>query len=104
VTAVHSGKAMDVDGESIDSGARLIQWPYHDGANQVWHVIPNGDGTYRLLNEHSRMALYVAQSSSRNGAPVQQSAWKSAKNQKWRIEAIVPFTAIVGPDGSPGQR
>ncbi len=55
MTASHSAKALDVDGESIADGAKLIQFPYHDGANQVWQVIPNGDGTYRLLNEHSRL-------------------------------------------------
>ena len=36
IVARHSGKAMDVEGASVDEGARVIQYTPHGGANQQW--------------------------------------------------------------------
>jgi hypothetical protein len=36
LTAVHSGKAADVNSGSTADGATIIQWPYGGGPNQQW--------------------------------------------------------------------
>jgi Ricin-type beta-trefoil lectin domain-like len=38
IVAVHSGKVLDVFGASTASGALLIQWPWHGGDNQRFHL------------------------------------------------------------------
>jgi hypothetical protein len=56
----------------------------HGRANQIWRLIANDDGTYRLLNEHSGLAV----SSSAENSNVYQWQWDARDHQKWRIRRI----------------
>ena len=44
-------------------------------------------GTYRILNQHSGLALEVAGGSAANGGLVDQSAYTAAKHQEWKVVA-----------------
>ena len=38
--ARHSGKCLDVSGESRNDGGSIVQWSCHGGANQTWLLRP----------------------------------------------------------------
>jgi hypothetical protein len=47
IRAKHSGKVFDVVGASKKNGARIIQYDWHGGSNQLWSLkvmIDNPDG------------------------------------------------------------
>jgi hypothetical protein len=86
--AVHSGKALDVEGASTSDGANVHQWAYGGGENQQWDIVENEDGTYRLLARHSGKALDVENASTSDGANVHQWAYGGYDNQKWTLERL----------------
>jgi|ERR1051326_8091872 predicted alpha/beta superfamily hydrolase len=88
VTALQDGKALDVFALSLLNGAPVILWGTNGGANQSWQLVPNPDGTYRLLNEHSGLALQFAKPVATNSATLQQSEWRGLDSQKWRLRKI----------------
>jgi len=78
---------LDVSALSLSNGASVI-WNTNGGANQSWQLVPNPDGTYRLVNEHSGLALQFAKPVETNGTPLQQSEWRRLDSQKWRLKKI----------------
>jgi parallel beta-helix repeat protein len=87
ITALHSGKALDVSGVSLADRAVVQQWSYGGGANQRWRVEANGDGTYKMTAQHSGKVLTAANSGTANGTKIWQTGWNDSCAQKWLIEA-----------------
>lgn len=85
ITARHSGRALDVIDWRTDNGAPIIQFDYHGGANQTWHMIPVGDGSYAVVSQHSGKALDVSEISYNDGARVHLWEYVGGDNQKWYI-------------------
>lgn len=52
-----TGKVLDVRGSSIIPGTNVFQWSYTGGDNQKWAALPNGDGTFRLVNKATGLVL-----------------------------------------------
>ncbi len=88
LVARHSGKCLDVSGESQDDLAPVIQWDCHTGENQQWNLESTGDGYYRLTVRHSSKVLDVAGVSLDDGASVIQYTPNGGANQQWRVEAL----------------
>jgi len=81
-----NGKTIDVSELSLVNGASVILWNTNGGPNQSWQLAPNQDGTYRLLNEHSGLALQFAKPAETNGTTLQQWEWRGLDSQKWRLK------------------
>ncbi|MFI6485057.1 DNRLRE domain-containing protein [Nonomuraea sp. NPDC050663] len=71
-----SGKALKVNGGSMDNGAPIDQltdtsmpYPY-----MVWKLVSQGDGTYKLFNRKSGKAMHVSGASTADGAVISQWA------------------------------
>jgi len=81
----NSDMALDVNGESKDGGASVIQWHYNGNKNQQWKIVSAGNGYYTLQNVNSGLLLDVNASSKDAGGKVIQ--WKSngGANQQWKI-------------------
>ncbi|MBC6981415.1 RICIN domain-containing protein [Caulobacter sp. 17J80-11] len=95
-----SGKVLDVDVSWFhgqDDGQRLIQWGFHGGANQVFSITANPDGSFSFRPTHTwSKCLDVAFASAADGAAVQQFACNpAAANQHFRIETIGGAHRIV---------
>jgi hypothetical protein len=78
---------MDVNGASLDNGARIIQWTCNGGNNQKWKVSTQGAG-FRLQALHSGKCLDVAGVSKATGAAYQQWSCKtpdSNNNQTFKL-------------------
>ncbi|HEU4833526.1 MAG TPA: Calx-beta domain-containing protein [Pyrinomonadaceae bacterium] len=85
IVARHSGKCLDVEGESMDSGARVIQFGCGGWTNQQWQVIPVGDGYYKIVARHSGKVLDVQGGGLDNGTPVWQWDENGTAAQQWAI-------------------
>ncbi|MFJ5955250.1 glycosyl hydrolase family 95 catalytic domain-containing protein [Paenarthrobacter sp. NPDC092416] len=80
-----SGKVMDVDGQSHNDGAAVIQWPWTGGTNQQWTLIPVHDGSFRLASVMSGKVLDNPATSMISGQELDQ--WKDTygPNQWWKL-------------------
>lgn len=79
--ARHSGKCMDVEGGSTASGARVLQWACHGGANQVfdWR-----DGM--LVARHSNQCLDFGGDAAADGTGLVQRPCKSGATPRFRFQ------------------
>ncbi len=86
--ARHSGKVLDVSGESTDEGAAIIQYALKSPltGNQVWQIEPAGEGYYTLTATHSGKVLDVPGGSTDEETAVIQYQANGGLNQQWQIE------------------
>lgn len=94
---VNSGKCLEVPDHSTADGARAQQWTCVGARSQNWvwyhlgttHVEGPGSAELRhywITNRHSGKCLEVADSSTANGAPVQQwTCDANAPGQVWTV-------------------
>lgn len=92
--AVHSGKVMDVAGQSTSEGANVAQWSYWGGNNQKWTVIQVDSTYYRLRNVNSSRYLNVADGSTSNGGNIEQSS-TTGNSAQWRFNEVGTSTYNV---------
>ena len=85
IVARHSGKCLDVEGESMASGARVIQFVCGGWANQQWQIIPVGGGYNKIVARHSGKVLDVQGGGVTNGTPVWQWDENGTLAQQWQI-------------------
>jgi hypothetical protein len=57
ITNRKTGKALEVDGHSHDDGHKVQTYGYNNGGNQQWHIIPQDNGVYMLVNIEGGKAL-----------------------------------------------
>jgi hypothetical protein len=89
VTALHSGKIMDIAGVSRDSGAVLQQWQFlPNQPNQRFRFERLNDGFYRIRVRHTNKVLDVAGGSGDNGAGIVQWDWHGGGNQRFAVEDV----------------
>jgi len=102
LVAQHSGKCLDVNGDSPDNGAIVQQWVCGgpEKLNQLWSLRPLSgatpgqggtlSGTYTLVAAHSGKCLDVSQVSTADGAAIHQ--WEclgsGQQNQVWNIQPV----------------
>jgi hypothetical protein len=102
ITAVHSGKAADVNNFSYDDGGNVQQWENWEGANQLWFFEYAGDGYFHIRSRWSGKYLDVTGSSTVSGANIRQWSGLNGLNQQWRlipVGAAVEFEAPAAPTG-----
>jgi hypothetical protein len=85
IVARHSGKCLDVEGESMASGARVIQFVCGGWPNQQWQVIPVGGGYSKIVARHSGKVLDVQWAGLNSGTPVWQWEENGSAAQQWAI-------------------
>jgi beta-glucanase (GH16 family) len=95
VSAVHSGKVLDIDGVKKDDGAFAQQWTYFGSFNQQWIVVGTDlPGCYKLIAKHSGKVLEVAGASTALEARVQQWTNNNQTCGQWKFNA--PVSASTG--------
>lgn len=80
-----SGKNLDVNGASINDGAKIIQWQSNGGANQQWQFSSLGNGYFTIINANSTKAIGVENASAAPAAQIVQSSYTGAESQQWSI-------------------
>jgi Concanavalin A-like lectin/glucanases superfamily/Ricin-type beta-trefoil lectin domain-like len=102
MTAVHSGKAADVNNFSFDNGGNVMQWDNVQGVNQQWFFEYAGNGYFYIRSRWSGLGLDVNNASTANGANIQQWTLLNGLNQQWRLIPVgeaVEFVAPAAPTG-----
>lgn len=88
ITAVQSGKCMDVAWASTADGANIAQVSCNGNDAQKFDVTDMGEGRYKLLNINSRKAVDVAGASKADGANVQQWSDNGSSAQRFAIRRV----------------
>ena len=87
LTALHSGKLMDVSGVSTADGAQINQWAATGGNNQKWQAVDAGNGAVYLKAVHSGKCVEVIGGSTAAGAFLQQATCTNSNQQKFTATA-----------------
>jgi hypothetical protein len=92
IVNVASGKVLDDPGGSMDDGTVIQQFQLNGGRNQLWQLIPQGNGTVVIVNAFSGKALDDPGGSLADGAPIEQfgqipGPWgNGGRSLQWRID------------------
>ncbi|MEV4897725.1 RICIN domain-containing protein [Nonomuraea sp. NPDC055795] len=84
-TLVTSGKALDNPNHSTSTGTQVNTWTPNGGANQTWVFTQQPDGSYQIVNGHSRLCLDVSGGSVSAGAKAIQWTCTGGGNQRWVV-------------------
>ncbi len=87
ITAMHSSKALDVTGASINDGAALEQWDFWGGTNQLFAIESVGNN-HKIVAKNSGKVLDVYEFSHDNGAKINQYSFHGGDNQLWIFNRI----------------
>ena len=86
ISALHSGKVLDVAGASTKIGANVLQYNNTGKDNQKWIIKDVGDGYYNIISKCNGLYLDIPAGKAENGANVQVWRGNSATNQKFKLE------------------
>ncbi|WP_047249412.1 RICIN domain-containing protein [Chromobacterium subtsugae] len=89
IVTTNENQAYDVDGGSHEKGSKVILYPYHGHANQLWRfrVVEEADDAvfYQVYAAHSGQCFDIADSTTQQGAVLTQ--WKplGGNNQRFKV-------------------
>ncbi len=101
ITAVNSGKSLDVYNWSLDNGGNIAIWDDTKGGNQQWYPEYSEDGWFYIRSRHSALCLDINNASVANSASVVQWEKNGRTSQQWRfipVDATVEFEAPSSPN------
>jgi pectate lyase len=87
----HSGKAVEVAGQSTADGAMIQQWARTGGTHQQFRFVDSGGGFYRIMARHSGKVLDVFAWNPDDGAEIRQWPDLNGFNQQFQL--------LDSPDG-----
>lgn len=97
LTAVHSGKSLDVYNWSLDNGGTIDVWDDYNNAIQQWYLEYAGDGWFYIRSRFSAKCLDVYNGSTADGAGIVQWDKNSGTNQQWRFLPVGATVEFVSP-------
>lgn len=97
ITAVHSGRALDLLNWSLNNNANIHVWDDVKSGNQQWYLEYVEDGWFYIRSRYSAQAVEVANSSTANFANIQQRQVAGTHNQQWRFLPVNAAVEIVPP-------
>ncbi len=83
-----SEKCLDVQAWDRNNGAKIQQWSYHGGDNQLWALRPGDDKYFYVISKYSRKYIDVADASVHDGTKIQQWEYVGNNNQLWRFDKL----------------
>jgi hypothetical protein len=86
ITAVHSGKLLDVDGGKCYNGVNVQQWSANGENNQKWKIVKTSDGYYSLISKSNGLYLDVSGGKAANEVNVQCYTGNSTLAQKFVLQ------------------
>lgn len=89
----NSGLVLGIANGSTSQGAQVVQQTAQTpaSAEQLWQVVPNGDGFYHIVNKNSGLAIGIAASGGSNNAQwrselIQWNYGSATLDQMWCLE------------------
>lgn len=86
IKALHSGKCLDVRGESLQDNAALVQFDCNGQYNQQFSFEPTSDGFYAIKARHSGKCLEVRGERIEDSARLVQRSCNNEYNQQFAID------------------
>jgi predicted alpha-1,6-mannanase (GH76 family) len=90
ITAMHSGKSLDVNSSGKENGINVQQWSYFGFNNQQFIAVATGDGFHKLIAKHSGRLIEVAGGSTANGGIIQQWENVNQNSGMWKLVRPTP--------------
>ena len=81
----NSGKVLAVTNMSTADSADVVQFTDNGTPDHLWAIIPNPDGTVRIVNRNSGKVLAVHTQSTTPGAHVQQYQDNGTPDHLWKL-------------------
>jgi predicted alpha-1,6-mannanase (GH76 family) len=100
ITAIHSGKALEINSSGKENGINVQQWNYFGFNNQQFIAVSTGDGFYKLIAKHSGKLIEVAGFNTSNGGTVQQ--WDNLNQSSGMWKLVRPTPVNGSGDGLNG--
>ena len=95
VTARHSGKCLDVSGNSTGDGAWMQQWTCAGATNQNFQFVPvAGTSYYQIIARNSGKCMDVQNNSTSDGALIQQWTCGTGTNQQFTLQVVAGTSYI----------
>ena len=88
IVAMHSGKCLEVKDRSNDNSALIQQNEYTGATNQLWEIVSNNDGSYRILQASGKCIEADFQTVRMEGGRVILHDYTEANHQKWVLQPI----------------
>ncbi|MBU5480814.1 RICIN domain-containing protein [Blautia sp. MSJ-19] len=85
ITAVHSGKCLDIYNHENGSGANVQQFYWTDADNQKWIVKEAGDGYFYIISRECGLYLDVYGGKAENNANIDVYSGHGGASEKWRL-------------------
>jgi hypothetical protein len=86
IVNVGNGKTLEGDPKQLMvEGAKVQQWDFYGGQNQLWVIEESGNGYYSIINYVSNKALSVRDASQESGAVIEQQSYTAAAHQQWKL-------------------
>ncbi len=79
-----TGMALDCPGGAKTNGLQMIQWQTTRNDNQRWWVDAQADGSFKIWNQASGLALHSG--SAANGYKASQEPWTGQNEQRWNLQ------------------
>ena len=84
IIANHSGKCLEVSDESMDDNATIIQNTFSSDDHQLWRILPDTLGYYKIESLHS--GKYLTAQLYNNSVYIIQSNFTQNDSQLWRLD------------------
>lgn len=95
ITNKASGKVLNVEGQSTNDGAKIIQWINNNTANQQFKIELQADGYYKIIAMHSGLVLDVPYASTDDSVQLQQCYDNGSDAQRWQIIKVDGYYKVV---------
>ncbi|BDI33550.1 hypothetical protein CCAX7_56010 [Capsulimonas corticalis] len=85
IVSQSSWLGLDDPGGNTTNGTKMIQWTQSRDSNQRWWVDVQSDGTYKIWNQASSLAL-DSSSTTTNGQALIGWGWSGQPQQRWKLQ------------------
>ena len=85
IVSESSWLGLDDPGGNTTNGTKMIQWTQSRDSNQRWWVDVQPDGSYKIWNQASGLAL-DSSSTTTNGQSLIEWGWSNQPQQRWRLQ------------------
>ena len=92
ILAQHSGKSLNVVGNSMVNGANIEQYESNDSETQRWIIKDNGDGSYSIISKLNGLYMDAADGKIQNGSNIQLYKENGSETQKFLFEKVEKAT------------
>jgi hypothetical protein len=93
--------AIDVDGPSAATGAKIHLWSNGGWSSQEWQPVQESSGAYHFVSHYSGLCLDVPSASTADSVQLQQYTCNSSSAQSWTLTPVGGGGTTTPPPTNP---